>query len=166
MPVSAARPVVERIAVVLFGRLQLLAAGFAPSTYVPEVVRPTRMGGFTPQHMQVVMTQDDPEEVPELMIPGNPPAIAFRQVFNIRCHVMPSEKDPTPLDEYINTVSSDVVLAVTSTGAQWHTMGGLAIDSQWLTRERVEHDGSFAGINVPIAVTYRTSERNPYQHRG
>jgi hypothetical protein len=166
--VSQVRPVSERIACEIFDRLQLLAAQYSVYTPVSEVIRPTRMGGYTPKHLQMVLTQNDPEVDSELGCPGNPPATALKILFNIRCHVMPSEKDITVVDEIINTFDADVVRVITDPdlfGTQWHTMGGLAIDAEFQTRESIDSDGSFAGTNIPLLVTYRTDENNPYNVR-
>lgn len=157
MPVDESDPVVERIATVLLERLE-------DSSDFSEVIRPTRLGGFTPKHLQVVMTQDDPDEVPELALPGNPPAIAFAQRFNIRCHIMPSEKDPVSIDDYVNTMTADVVKAV-CVDSSWYTFGDRALDATWESRENIDGDGGIDGINVPLTVTYRTSELDPYQLR-
>ena len=162
MPITSTRPIVERIAVALKERLDLLVAGYSSSLPVSEVIRPTRFGGFTPKHLQIVLTQEDPEELPDLFIPGNPPAVAYRQQFNIRVHLMPSEKDPTPVEEYINVAVGDVVRVVTDAGDQWFNWDGLALDSRWSAPEHVDADGSLDGVNVPLLVTYRTSELNPY----
>jgi len=166
--VAAARPVSERIACELFDRLQLLAAQYSVYTPVSEVIRPTRMGGYTPKHLQIVLTQNDPEVNEELGCPGNPPATAYNILFNIRCHVMPSERDTTVVDEIINTFDADVVRAVTDQtiyGAMWYTLGDLAIDATFQTRESIDADGSFVGFNLPLLVTYRTDENNPYNGR-
>ncbi len=165
MSVADARPVVERIAVILYDRLNQLTAGYAPTSSVREVIRPKRLGGYTPQHMQIVLTQDDPVEVPELNRPGNPPSVAWEQRFNIRCHIMPSESDPTPVDEYINTFAADVVEVITDAGAGWYTFGSLAVDSHFDAMEMIEADGGIDGFNLPLRVIYRTSEWTPYQAR-
>jgi hypothetical protein len=126
------------------------------------------MGGYTPKHLQVVLTQNDPEVNEELGCPGNPPATAYNILFNIRCHVMPSERDTTVVDEIINTFDADVVRAVTDQtiyGAMWYTLGDLAIDATFQTRESIDADGSFVGFNLPLLVTYRTDENNPYNGR-
>lgn len=166
--VTAVRPISEQIANALFDRLQLLAAQYSVYTPVSEVIRPTRMGGYTPKHLQVVLTQNDPEVNEELGCPGNPPATAYNILFNIRCHVMPSERDTTVVDEIINTFDADVVRAVadqTIYGAMWYTLGDLATDAAFQTRESIEADGSFVGFNLPLLVTYRTDENNPYNGR-
>ena len=168
MSVTIARPISERIAVAVFERLQLLLAGYSKHFTASEVVRPLRNGGFTPQHLQIVMTQSAPELVQELMCPGNPPALAYQTQFNIRCHVMPSERDPTPVDEFVNVMAAEVQRVVTDDSYLtylWHTMDNLAINSEWQTHENIESDGSFDGVNVPLLVTYRVSENDPFEVR-
>lgn len=165
MSVTTARPVVERIAHALFERLQLLSAGYSSLFKASEVIRPKRQGGFTPKNNQIVMTQGDPIRVPELDRPGNPPAICFDQSFNVRCHIMPSEKDPTPVEEYINTMAAEVVRVVGDAGSRWFTFGELAMNATWGSQENIDSDGSFDGINLPLVVTYRVSEVDPYVAR-
>lgn len=165
MSVTAALPVVERIADAIYQRLRLLAAGYSPLTPVSEVIRPKQRGGYTPKHLQIVLTQAEPETIPELDHEGNPPAQAWRQTFNIRCHVNISEKNPTPVDTIINTMAADVQKVVCDAGTQWYSFGGLAIDAEWLGRENIDADGGIDGINVPLAVTFRVSEGNPYAVR-
>lgn len=162
MPVTLARPINERIAVTLFNRLRYLTAGYTSTSPIREVIRPKRREDMHPQHMQLVLTQDDPEELPELFVPGNPPRIAWSMRFNIYCHVMPSEKDPTPIDEYTNVVAADVVRAITLGSADWFRFGGLAIDAQFQPIEMIDAEGGIDGCNVPLVVAYRTSELDPY----
>lgn len=168
MPVTAIRPIRERIAAELFDRLALLTAGYSAYTPVVEVIRPTRLGGFTPKHLQIVLTLGPEEIDEELSCPGNPPSVARRQTFNIRCHVLPSEKDPTIADEITTTMVADVIKVVCDESvitAPWHTMGGLAINSEWQAQETIDADGSYVGANIPLAVTYKTDEGNPYNLR-
>lgn len=165
MSLIAILPISERIADALFERLQLLESGHSVLTPSPQVVRPTRLGGFTPKDRQVVLTQSSPERVPELDYPGNPPANCYSITFNIRCHVLPSEKDPTPIDTIVNAMSADVVKVITEP-TNWHTFGGLAIDAELEAHENIDGDGGIDGVNVPVTVFYRTSETNPYTSRG
>jgi hypothetical protein len=165
MSVVESLPVVSRITSELFDRLNKLTAGFSPFSAVYEVVRPTRLGQYTPRHLQIVLTKGSVEEVPELMCPGNPPAIAWRQVFDIRCHVMPSEKDPTPVDTYCEVMAADVVRVVCEPSGWWR-FGGTAINAEWLAQEDINSDGGPDGVNVPIAITYRVDEGNPFNVRG
>lgn len=169
MPLNT-RPVIERIAEALLYRLRLLTAGYSVFTPVREVIRPTRLGGYTPRHLQIVVTQLAPERMPEYDLPGDPPALAWMVQFNIRCHVLPSEKDTTEVDEITNTMAADVVKVVCDETAElpefvgfaWHTFRNLTIWAEWQSMEAIDSDGSFDGINIPLAVTYRTDETNPY----
>lgn len=166
MSVTLSRPVVERIAVRLFERLQMLAAGASDFVKVREVIRPTRIEDFTPKHMQVVLKQADVEDVPELSFPGNPPVKAKRQRFDVHCHLLPSEKDPTPIDEYATTLEAEVSKAITAGDADyWHTFGGLAVDAQIGPREPIAADGGVDGFTLPVFVVYRTPEQDPYTAR-
>lgn len=166
MSVIAARPIVTRIGDVLFKRLERLKAQLTIYAPFVEVLRPTRLGGYTPKHLQIVMTDGACERVPELDCPGNPPAIAWRQTWNIRCHVMPSEKDPTPSAEYCNVQHAAVVQAVVNDGgSRWWTFNELALDAEWESPEPIAADGSFVGVNVPLSVTFRVEEGNAYEVR-
>lgn len=164
MSVIAILPISERIADALFERLRLLESGHSVLTPSPQVIRPTRLGGFTPKHLQIVLTQNAPQRVPEMDYPGSPPANCYSITFNIRCHVMPSEKDPAAVDTLINAMSADVVRVVCD-ATNWHTFGELAIDSEWEPHENIDGDGSFDGVNVPLTVFYRTDETNTYNLR-
>jgi hypothetical protein len=54
---------------------------------------------------------------------------------------------------------------VCSGSSTWHTFGGLAVDAQWKSPEYVSADGGIDGVNVPIAITYRTDEDDPTEVR-
>lgn len=152
----------ELIARELLTRLERLLVPAAYNTEASQVVRPLRYGGFTPKDLQIVLTQDSPIRNEELDCPGNPPKIAWDLRFNIRCHVMPSESNTTPVDDIINTMSADVVKAV-CLDSSWQTMDGNAINSHWQDHENIDGDGSFDGVNLPLVVTYRVQETDPYQ---
>ena len=158
-------PVVEQIADVIVTRLVALQNDINAEVAVSEVVRPTRFANYTPKDNQIVITQGDNERVPELDHPGNPPATARRQRFNIRLHVMPSEKDTTAVDEHVNLFAAEVMQAITTPQATWHNFGALAIDAEFDSHEPIDSDGSFDGVNIPLLVTYRTSENDPYTVR-
>ena len=160
MPVA----VIETIALELETRLNLLVNQSTYNTDVIEVIRPTRFGVWTPKDLQIVLTQGASERVEELDFPGNPPAIARRQVFNIRCHIMSNERDVEAIDTIINTFAADVIRVV-CTESDWYNFDGNAVISEWLSQEDIQADGGIDGVNVPLAITYRTSENNPYTVR-
>jgi hypothetical protein len=152
--------VVELIALELLDRLEtLIDNDGAYNTDVSEVIRPTRFGTWTPQDMQIVLTQGPNEIV--AIYPGNPAIIERTQTFNIRCHVMSDERGIEAIDTVVNTFAADVIKVV-CTETEWHTFDGNAINAEWLSQEDVQADGGVDGVNVPIAITYRTDETDPY----
>lgn len=170
MPVTEARPVSERIADAILQRLLLLTAGYSDQFVASGVERPLRNDAGTPAHLRIVLTQDSPERIEDLDCPGNPPANCYATRYNIRCYVMPSENDTTPVEEYCNLMAGEVVRVVCDDdmiddGTQWHTMGGMAVNAEWQAHENIDADGSYDGVNVPLHVTYRVSETNPFEVR-
>lgn len=157
--------VVEQIAQVLQTRLQSLLVEGAFNTLAFEVVRPPRFMDVTPRDMQIVIAQGQNEVVDELSYPGNPPAVARRQTFFIRCYLIPSERDLEAIDAKINTFAADVIKAVCTPSGTWQTFDGLAVDAMFQSLELFQADGGIDGVTVPVAVTYRTDENNPYNVR-
>jgi hypothetical protein len=158
--------VVEQIALALKSRLDVMvddSVNFPIS--VSEVVRPTRFGDFTLLDRQIVLVQGQLETVPELSHPGNPPAQAYRITFQIRGHVINDERAFLAIDETLNQFHADIVQAV-AVDSTWQTFGGLSFDAEWKPPEYVAADGGIDGINVPLAVSFRTDEDNPTQVRG
>lgn len=164
MSLITERPVVALIADVLFARLETLVAAQDEAVPIAEVIRPRRIGGYTPKHRQIVLTRGEAVRNTELDCPGNPPAVCWVQTFNIRIAIAPSEKDPTPIELYEDALSASVYKAVTLP-SQWHTMGGNAIDAAFGDPEQVDGDGGYEGVNLPLNVTYRVSENDPYAVR-
>lgn len=166
MSIVSARPIVEQIADAIYERLRLLTAGASDYITASEVIRFNRKQEYTPKHLQIVLAQGDPVRVRELDFPGNPPAEARQQPFNIRLHVIPSEFDETPTDTLVNVFEAEVRKVLTTPQATWHLWGNLAIDSQFGDPETITDDGSgIDGINLILLVTYRTAENDPYTVR-
>ena len=156
--------VVEQIAQVIESRLRnLLVDG--ENTVVTEVVRPSSIGQYTPQDMQIVMTQGETVINEELGCPGNPPATCFETTFNIRCHSVPDETLETAKDSYLNEFAADVRKVICSPQNSWHNFGSLAIDARFESTETITSEASPNGINIPLTVLYRTDENNPYNVR-
>lgn len=157
--------VLDNIAAELVERLETLMVEGTEQTTVSEVVQPKRLGDYTPEHLQIVVKQANPERVPELDCPGNPPAECWRQQFNLYLHVRPSEGDIEPVDGIINRFCADVKKAVCTPASTWYTFGNYAIDAEWLTIENIDSGEVTDGVNMPIAITYRVSENDPYTVR-
>lgn len=160
-------PIVEKIAVELKRRLDLLAdvSNTTYNTKANEVIRPNRLESYTPKDMQIVLSTESIETVPELMYPGNPPAVAKRITFNIHCNVLNDESINEPIDTIVHMFAADVEQVVTSDSSTWHTFDSNAVDAEFQTPIPHSAAGGFDGVTVPIAITYRTDENDPYQVR-
>jgi hypothetical protein len=161
MPVA----VVETIALALKSRLDAMIGSGSYSTVISEVQRPKRFADFTPRHNQIVLTQGPLDRVGELDRPGNPPANAYRQTFNIHCHVMQDERGQEAIDEMLNAFHADVVKAIASGSSTWHTFGGYAIDAVFGSVQFIAADGGIDGFTVPLQITFRVSEDDPTELR-
>jgi hypothetical protein len=153
--------VVERIAVELYSRLTAMVNSPTYETCITQVVRPTRLGDFTPINGTIVLTQGAPQRVPELDYPGNPPAICYRQMFNLRYLLLTDENDDTPIDTTMNQAHADIVLGVTESSSDWVKFDNNAFDAEFQPLEYVGSDGGPDGFNLPLLVSYRVSEYDP-----
>jgi hypothetical protein len=165
MSVTFQTPVVSRISDEIFARLQALVSGSAGAYSFANVVRPTKLATYTPQHGLIVLTRGEVSRVTELDCPGNPPAVAFQQTFSIRVHIAPSEKDTTPVEVYEDVMEAEIHKAIVNDAATWHTFGDLAINADIGAQQTVVSDGGYDGIAVPLAVTFRVTEGDPYTVR-
>lgn len=158
-------PVVEKIARELLRRLQTMVNNTGLNTPVREVVRPKRIDDTAPNDKQIMLTEAGIDAVPELSHEGNPPAVAKRITFNIRCHLLNDEKACTPIDQLVHMFAADVQKTIVDDEPLWYTFDNNAIDAEFLSEEPITGDGGMDGVNVPIAITYRVSEYNPYEVR-
>ena len=143
----------------------ILDTGDAYQTEVSSVIRPSKNGGdYNIEHLQIVMKQGTDEIVDELSYPGNPPAIAHKQTFNLRCHVLPSDRDTDAVETTTNIFAADVIKCLTA-GNNWYTFGGNATDATVGAAEPINEDGGIDGFNLPLYITYRVDENNPYNAR-
>jgi hypothetical protein len=157
--------VLETIAVALTTRLEAMVGSDDYETKVASVLRPGRNGGeFNIEHLQIVIRQGADEIIDELSYPGNPPAIAHKQTFNLRCHVVTSEHDTDPVDSVVNAFQADITKCLTA-GNEWYQFGGSATDATIGAVEPINEDGGIDGFNLPVFVTYRVDENNPYNAR-
>lgn len=164
MSLVTEKPVVSLISDELFRRLETLVSEPNDAFTFAGVVRPAKLATYTPEHSLIVVTRGEVARISELDCPGNPPAAAYRQTFLIRVHIAPSEKDETPIEQYEDVAEAEVIKAICS-GPQWHTFGGLAINSVIESSQLSVSDGGYDGIAIPVQVTYRVTEGNPYEVR-
>ena len=157
--------ILESIADTLHDRLSAMIGDSA--TYpidVREVIRPTQYGGFVPTDRQIVLTQGIEVPVPELSCPGAPGAVAYNRQFNLRLHLRQDERTQDAIDTLLNEFIGNVRKCVCSPFASWHTFGGFAMMATWGTVQPFISEG-IEGANLPLVVTYRVAENDPYTQR-
>lgn len=164
MSIITEKPVIASISDELVDRLTTLITEPNDAFTFSGVERPTKLATYTPSHGLIVLVRGDSERLTDLDCPGNPPAIAYRQTFLVVVHIAPSEKDVTPLEQYEDVAEAAVVKAVRN-GNTWHTFGGYAINADFGAQVTATNDGGYCGISVPVFVTYRVSESDPYTVR-
>lgn len=159
-------PISEQIAAKVKTRLELITTGNGYSLTASDVARPTRLGGFKPDDFLVLVNQGDIERNDELSHPGNPPATAWDMPFEIQAFLRTSEKSTVPVGTWKNRFWADIVKALNDDTA-WYTWDGLAINSVIGTIEEITNtETGDSGVMVPLTVTFRTDETDPYTLRG
>lgn len=158
-------PVPELITSVLVARLETIQEINGYNFDISEVVRPDRRGqDVRYKHLSVIIdTQQERNE--EIDVPGNPPAIGQKLTFNLKC-VIRDENEPQA--KAINDYEMAAALqnAITSTGGDWYSFGGYAINTEWGNLEKFGlAEGEITGFNFPVIVSYRVSETNAFQVR-
>lgn len=166
MSLTLQTPVVSRISDEIFARLQALVSGSAGAYSFVDVVRPTKIATYTPQHGLIVLTRGEVSRLTEIDCPGNPPAVGWQQTFLIRVHIAPSERDETPVEVYEDVMEAEINRALITDQATWHTFGDLAINADIGAQQTAVSDGGYDGIAIPLVVKYRTTEGDPYTVRG
>jgi hypothetical protein len=155
MPVVV--PVDEAITEAVFRRLELVP-------YCTATRQTKQDDEWTPEDLQLILVKQFPTREPELDYPGNPPAIAWRLTLNIRLHVMPSQHDELPTDQLLSELSASVMQTLTA-DPLWHNWGGLAIDTTFGDMEHEPSESGLESVLLPLEITYRVSETDPYQVR-
>lgn len=157
----------ELVALEIVDRLEQITIANGYAFDVASVDRvPRNARDWTPRHLSIVVEQDDEERNEELSHAGNPPAIAYDATYNIHVFVRESDKATAPANQMENAMVAAVKQAVTDDGVDWHTFDDNAIDGQFGSiRPYLSSEGDHAGATVPLVVTYRVSETNPYESR-
>jgi hypothetical protein len=162
--------VVEDIATEIVRRLRNITVLNGYTFDVSNVVRPDRLGqNIVPENQLIVLSQGDSTKVDELSYPGNPPAVAYETIFSIHCFYRDSDKNPSEFDPVVNDLAGQVIKCLRHEAGdriRWMTMAEKAIDSDIRSiTPYPESDGTHIGVTIPLAVTYRHSEGNPYEVR-
>jgi len=158
------KPVISLISDEIFSRLQTLVSGSVGAYSFTKVVRPTKLATYTPQNGLIVLTRGEIVRLNDLDCPGNPPSVAYMQTFLIRVHIAPSEKDTTPIELYEDVAEAEIHRAIRSDDT-WHTFNENAINADFGPQQTATSDGGYDGIAIPLMVTYRVAEGDPYTVR-
>ena len=150
-------PIIEQIAQLLVTALEAIdSEGITPV----EVHRPDGLlGDLSPRHQTIAMFQDDPTWEQGLSSPGNPPAVAVRQPFEILWFCIPAQTSTTPVDRLMNTAVAEIVKAVMA-DPQWSTLALLTDPPSWKFYR--PPDQGWEAASVRLDVVYRTAENDPY----
>ena len=123
---------------------------------VNEVYRLTSVEGFNAIHLNVVILEDPPERDREAESAGSH---TWRKVFGLALYFRPSDEDESPQDTGINRFRADMAKAMMID----HTRGGYAMDTDILDPAvMTDENGVVQGCLLPIEVSYRTLETDPY----
>ena len=158
-------PIVEQIAVKLAARLGRIATANG-YTFDANVVRPTRVGKYVPRDKEVVFYQGGRTQVEKTE--GNPAGVSWKQEFVAAVFAIDSDKSVVPIDTLVNVRQADVEKALATvhpdeTEADWAKVDALALEADFdEPREFAGAESKFSGVEVPLLVTYRVKENDPY----
>jgi len=105
-------------------------------------------------HLNAVIVQQDPE----LLNDKVPNTNEWLQSFEVGVFILPAQGDPTPIDQYVNLIRSDVERAVMVDRYR----SGNALDTRIRAPRLAATEGLEGDIIViNVEVNYRTSELDP-----
>lgn len=163
----------EKICLEVVARLSAITTVNGYQFTVPQVVRLNRKGdnwNLKNRSMAVVRVSETENE--ELSFPGNPPAVAYDLLIEVKAIVRDAEfgsagaVQTTSIETAENMVAAQIRRALTNDGAMWYTMDGNAVNTRIGAAVPFDaSEGELNGITIPIVVTYRVSETDPYTVR-
>lgn len=166
MPTNIPEQIIEEIV----DRLERITIANGFDFDVDSVTRSNREGtNWKPRPLAIVIDGIEDVRDEELSHPGNPPAIAHILTVPVKFFANISSSSTAPHDRQTMLMSSNITKAITnpvSSPTTWYTMANLAIDTE--VGDLLIFDsasGDHAGGTMPIVVTYRVSENNPFQVR-
>lgn len=160
-------PVPERIAEVIKTRLETITIANGYTFDIVSVDRPKRFGtDWRPRNMSAVIVQGSDNENEEQTHPGNPPAIGYDTEFSIHAFVIESDYSEETFETQVNEFVTAIKKAVVAGSNYWGQFGGLSLFAEWgRVQPYYSEDGDNQGAVVPLTVTYRVSERDPFEVR-
>ncbi len=117
------------------------------------------------RNLEIIVEQGEDVYNEALTHAGNPAAIAYDLAFTILGFVRNSDASTTPDATSENAMLAAIKKAVAGT-ATWHTFDGNAVIADWGQSEPInDEEGAYSGVSVPLIVTYRVSETDPFVAR-
>lgn len=156
----------ERIAQEIIERLEEIQIVNSFDFDIVDVVRPDRLArNWTPKNYRVLLVQGNEERLPELDHEGNPPAIAWQVEYQIKVFLRDSDRSETAHAIGENRIAANVRKAITNSST-WYNFGEVALFADMGASEPFfTNEGDSQGITIPITVTYRASETDPFEVR-
>lgn len=158
--------IAEQIVAKVRTRLAAITTGAGYQFTTPGAIRPLRFVADRVQNLQIIVTIAGMAKNDALSCMGNPPAVARDMTVLCACYGMVSETDTNPADYWRNRMFGAMSKAIT-TGTAWWNWDGLAINSVVGDPEyRTDGEGQSVGVQLPVMITFRTDENNPFNVRG
>jgi hypothetical protein len=157
--------VAEQIVAKVRTRLQAITMGNGYEFTTPGVIRPLRFSDDRIENLQIIVTVIGMPKNDALSYMGNPPVTARDLTVNCSCYGMPNESDFNSADYWRNQIFGAMSKALT-TGAAWWNWDGLAINSSVGDPTPIsEGSTGNVGVQLPVVITFRTDENNPFNLR-
>lgn len=146
-----AEPVIELCAVAIKTQLATITVANGYLTEVAEVIRPTRMGGYTPKDKQIVMFQGDRHPPEDGEVEGKSEWV---QEFVLSLGLMPTESDTTAADTFVNRFAADVEKALKTNESAWAFSGRV---NWWIPEVTLVQLPEIDAATLQLNVHYRTA---------
>jgi hypothetical protein len=163
---SALLPIPERIAQEITERLEEIQIVNSFDFDVVDVIRPDRLArNWTPKNYRILLVQGTEDRLPELDHEGNPPAICWQVEYQIKMFLRDLDKSETAHAVSEDRAAANIRKAITNK-SDWYTMNDVALFSEFGSTEPfLSNEGDHQGISIPLTVTYRASETDPFEVR-
>lgn len=159
-------PIPERISQEIAERLEGIKIANSFDFDVADVIRPDRLArNFTPKNLRILLVQGSENRLPELDHEGNPPAIAWQVEYRIVIFIRDQDRSETAHAISENRAAANIRKAITN-ASDWYTFRDIALLAEFgSTDPFISGEGDHQGVSIPLTVTYRASETEPFEVR-
>ncbi len=158
------QPIVDQIADVLIERIDIA------EIVNTKVLRPDREARRIDTVDSTIVVQQTQLLVNDQAThDGNPIALGLDVIFNVRCHIKNRATCEHDFQAECNRVAAAVYQAIVKPSidpAMWYQFDGLAINARiGSVMQMTNEQGIHAGVMLPVTITFRISEDDPYEAR-